>query len=123
MTSICTREIGFRCVGLYASLCAALPRSCAIDKSGANTAGFKGLNAALKDAGAPRRVRVYRSKYLNNIVEQDHRGIKRRIRPMMGFKALTAAAATLDGIETAHMIRKGQSGEGCPLAIHAGLAA
>ena len=100
-----------------------LPRACAIDKSGANTAGLNRLNAALKDVGAPRRVRVYRSKYLNNLVEQDHRGIKRRIRPMMGFKAFTSAASALDGIETAHMIRKGQLGDGCPFAIFASLAA
>ncbi|MFP3385656.1 IS6 family transposase [Tritonibacter sp. SIMBA_163] len=84
-----------------------LPRACAIDKSGANTAGLKGMNAALAKAGSDRKIRVYRSKYLNNIVEQDHRGIKRRIRPMMGFKSLRSATATLDGIETAHMIRKG----------------
>jgi putative transposase len=46
-----------------------LPRACAIDKSGANTAGLKGLNAALAKVGSERRVRVYRSKYRNNIVE------------------------------------------------------
>ena len=100
-----------------------LPNACAIDKSGANTAGLKGMNADLKNVGSSRRIRVYRSKYLNNIVEQDHRAIKRRIRPMMGFKTLSSATATLDGIETAHMIRKGQLGKGCPFAIYAGLAA
>lgn len=100
-----------------------LPRACAIDKSGANTAGLKGVNAALAKAGSDRKIRVYRSKYLNNIVEQDHRGIKRRIRPMMGFKSLRSATATLDGIETAHMIRKGQLGSGCPFAAYASLAA
>ena len=47
-----------------------LPRACAIDKSGANTAGPLSMNAALKDIGSPRRIWVYRSKYLNNIVEQ-----------------------------------------------------
>lgn len=100
-----------------------LPRACAIDKSGANTAGLRGMNDALRNVGSRLRIRVYRSKYLNNIVEQDHRGIKRRIRPMLGFKALKSAAATLDGIETAHMIGKGQLGEGCPFAIYASLAA
>ena len=100
-----------------------LPRTRAIDKSGANTAGLTGMNAALRKVGSDRQIRVYRSKYLNNIVEQDHRGIKRRTRPMMGFKALGSAAATLDGIETAHMIRKGQLGEGCPFSIFARLAA
>jgi putative transposase len=47
-------------------------------------------------------------KYLNNIVEQDHRAIKRQVRPMMGFKSFWSAAATLAGIELMHMIRKGQ---------------
>lgn len=78
-----------------------LPRSCAIDKSGANTAGLAGMNNALRRAGSDCRIRVYRSKYLNNILEQDHRGVKRRIRSMMGFKSLRSARATLDGIETA----------------------
>jgi putative transposase len=48
------------------------------------------------------------SQYLNNIVEQDHRAIKRRPRPMLGFKSFWSAAATLAGIELMHMIRKGQ---------------
>lgn len=100
-----------------------LPKACAIDKSGANTAGLKAMNAALKDVGSPRRIRVYRSKYLNNILEQDHRGVKRRTEPMMGFKSFASATATLDGIETGHMIRKGQLGQGCPFAIFASLAA
>ncbi|MGF6723351.1 transposase-like protein [Paraburkholderia sp. GAS41] len=45
---------------------------------------------------------------LNNIVEQDHRPIKRRTRPMMGFKDFRCARIILSGIETMHMIRKGQ---------------
>lgn len=100
-----------------------LPRACAIDKSVANTAGLNGMNAALGKVGSDRRIRVYRSKYINNIVEQDHRGVKLRTRPMMGFESFTSAAATLDRIETAHMIRKGQLGIGCPFAIYASLAA
>ena len=47
-------------------------------------------------------------KYLNNIVEQDHRLIKKITRPMMGFKAWESAKATLAGIELHHMLRKGQ---------------
>lgn len=54
-----------------------LPRTCAIDKSGGNTAGLNGMNAALRDVGSTRQIRIYRSKNLNNIVEQDHRGIRR----------------------------------------------
>lgn len=100
-----------------------IPRACALDKSGANTAGLNAMNAALPDVGSPRRIRIYRSRYLNNTVEQDHRGVKRLTRPMMGIKSLTPATATLDGIETAHMIRKGQLGGGCPFAVCASLAA
>ncbi|MHA3916604.1 DDE-type integrase/transposase/recombinase, partial [Halovulum sp. GXIMD14793] len=55
-----------------------------------------------------RLIGIMQSKYLNNIVEQDHRFIKRMTRPMLGFKAFHSAAATLAGIETSHMIRKGQ---------------
>ena len=51
---------------------------------------------------------VRQSQYLNNRIEQDHRRIKRRIRPMLGFKSAKSAAIVLDGIELIHMIRKGQ---------------
>ena len=61
-----------------------------------------------KFKGSGRLSRIMQSKYLNNMVEQDHSFIKRITRPMLGFKALHSAAATLAGIETAHMIRKGQ---------------
>jgi transposase-like protein len=47
-------------------------------------------------------------KYLNNVVEQDHRGVKRITRPMLGFKAFDAAQSTLVDIELMHMLRKGQ---------------
>lgn len=100
-----------------------LPRACAIGRSGANTAGLNEMNAALRAVGSDHRIRVYRSKFLNNIVEQDHRGVKRRIRPMLGFKSFRSATATLNGIETAHMIRKGQLGDHCPFEIDASLAA
>ena len=56
-------------------------------------------------------------KYLNNIVEQDHRAIKRQTRPVLGFKSFWSAAVTLAGLEIMHMIRKGQlllTGEPCP---------
>ena len=49
------------------------------------------------------------SKYLNNRIEQDHRRIKRRIRPMLGFKSLTTANSILSGIELVHMMRKRQA--------------
>ncbi|WP_447873274.1 DDE-type integrase/transposase/recombinase, partial [Serratia fonticola] len=48
------------------------------------------------------------NKYLNNLVEQDHRNIKRRIQPMLGFGSFRRAQTILAGIELIHMIRKGQ---------------
>ena len=74
-----------------------------IDKSGANTAAVRGIVA---DSGAP--IKLRQSKYLNNLVEQDHRAIKRRTRPMMGVKEFHSAARIIAGIETMHMIKKGQ---------------
>jgi putative transposase len=62
-------------------------------------------------------IEIRQVKYLNNIVEQDHRAIKRLVRPMLGFKSFWCAAVTLTGIELMHMIRKGQlllTGELCP---------
>lgn len=51
-------------------------------------------------------VEVRSSKYLNNIVEQDHRAIKRRCASMTGFKSLANASITISGIELAHRIHK-----------------
>jgi transposase-like protein len=48
------------------------------------------------------------SKYLNNLIEQDHRNIKSRINAMLGFKRFRNAAVTISGIELTHRIRKGQ---------------
>jgi putative transposase len=69
---------------------------------------FGAANVILKLTGNSRTVEVRQVKYLNNILEQDHRFVKRITAPMMGFKAFHSVAATLAGIETAHMIRKGQ---------------
>lgn len=54
-----------------------------------------------------RSVRIRRSAYLNNRIEHDHRAVKRRIRPMLGFKSMASARAILGGIEMLHMLRKG----------------
>jgi len=53
-------------------------------------------------------IEIRQIKYLNNIVEQDHRAIKRAVRPMLGFNSFWSAAITLAGIELMHVIRKGQ---------------
>ena len=51
---------------------------------------------------------IRHSKYLNNVVEQDHRAVKRLTRPMLGFKSFWATHCTIAGIEVIHAIRKGQ---------------
>lgn len=102
-----------------------VPDRVVIDKSGANLAGLQAVNVILKFTGEGRTVEIRQVKYLNNILEQDHRFIKRITAPMMGFKAFHSAAATIAGIEAAHMIRKGQipaNGE-TAFQIFAGLAA
>ena len=88
-----------------------VPDRVVIDRSGANLAGLQSLNLILKFIGSGRIMKILQVKYLNNILEQDHRFIKRITRPTLGFKAFHSAAATLAGIETAHMIRKRQFGE------------
>ena len=102
-----------------------LPERVVIDKSGANLAGLQAINVILQFTGSGRMIEIRQVKYLNNILEQDHRFIKRITRPMMGFKAFHSAAATIAGIKAVHMIRKGQiptNGE-TAFQIFAGLAA
>jgi putative transposase len=79
------------------------PETVTVDKSGANLAALNAINA---DRETP--VKVRQNKYLNNLVEQDHRAIKRIIKPMMNFKDFRCARIILSGIEVMHMIRKGQ---------------
>jgi putative transposase len=80
-----------------------VPEKITIDGSAANEAAIKSYNEAHGTA-----IVIRKTKYLNNIVEQDHRGVKRVTRPMLGFKAFDAAQSTLTGIELMHMLRKGQ---------------
>src|SRR4030095_2259044 len=80
-----------------------VPEKITIDGSAANEAAIKSYNT---EHGTTIAIRTI--KYLNNIVEQDHRGVKRVTRPMLGFKAFDAAQATLTGIELMYMLRKGQ---------------
>ena len=79
------------------------PEKITIDKSGANTVAIDSYNVEHKAS-----IEIRQVEYLNNIVAQDHRVINRLVRPMLGFKSLRSAAATLAGIELMHMIRKGQ---------------
>lgn len=81
------------------------PRIINIDKSGANTMAIRTVN---KRALSLRKIKIRRVKYLNNIVEQDHRTIKRRIMITTGFKDFESAQRTLAGIEIINIIRKNQ---------------
>jgi transposase-like protein len=58
-------------------------------------------------------VRIRQSAYLNNLIEQDHRAVKRRVRPMLGFNSMASAHAILGGIEMVHMMLKGQAKYAC----------
>lgn len=87
-----------RAIGLHG-----MPEKITIDKSGANTAAIQSVN---DDSGAD--IELRQSKYLNNIAEQDHRAIKRIVRPMLGFKTFRCARILIAGIELMHMIKKGQ---------------
>ena len=82
-----------------------IPRIINIDKSGANTAGIKTWN---KRSFTRKKIKIRRVKYLNNIIGQDHRSIKRRIAISTGFKEFESAQRTLAGIEIINMIRKDQ---------------
>jgi putative transposase len=85
------------------------PEKVTMDKSSANKAAIDEINVGREIAILVRQV-----KYLNNIIEQDHRAIKRITRPILGFKSFRSAQAVLAGIELMHMIRKGQFVmEGC----------
>ena len=81
------------------------PRLINIDKSGANTAAIRTWN---KRSCSVNKVKIRRVKYLNNIIEQDHRSIKRRIVNCTGFKEFESAQRTLTGIEIVNIIRKNQ---------------
>ena len=80
-----------------------LPEKITIDQSGSNTAAITHYNKTHKTA-----IVIRHSKYLNNVVEQDHRAVKRITHPMLGFKSFWAAWCTIAGIEVMHAIRKGQ---------------
>lgn len=92
-----------------------LPEKITMDKSEANKAGADAINLFLALAfmmgGIFYQIQIRQIKYLNNIIEQDHRGIKRITKPMMGFKAFHSAQATIAGIELHRILKKGQHSE------------
>ena len=89
-----------------------IPDKVTMDKSGANKAGMETINLQLALlfmlGGIFTQITVRQIKYLNNIVEQDHRFVKKITKPMKGFKAFHSASAALAGIELHHMLRKNQ---------------
>ena len=91
------------------------PNKVVMDKGVANYAGLENINMLLMLAGLISFVEILQVKYLNNLIEQDHLSIKKITNPMVGFKTFNSSKATIDGIESAHMIRKGQlSNENIP---------
>jgi len=76
-----------------------------VDKNPAYPAAVDALKA---DGILPRRVRLGQCKYLNNVVEQDHRTVKKRTWLAKGYGSFQSAWRTLEGIETMSMIRKGR---------------
>jgi transposase-like protein len=80
-----------------------LPEKITMNKSGANTAAITHYNQTHKTA-----IVIRHCTYLNNLVEQDHRAVKRLTRPMLGFKSFWAARCRMAGIEVMHALRKGQ---------------
>jgi transposase, IS6 family len=81
------------------------PRVITVDKNAAYPLAFDALQ---QDGTLPETCLLRQCKYLNNIIEQDHRFVKRRVNPGLGFGAFATAQRTIQGYETMHMLRKGQ---------------
>ncbi|MBD2054441.1 IS6 family transposase [Oculatella sp. FACHB-28] len=81
------------------------PRVITVDKNAAYPVAIDTLKA---DKTLAAETELRQSKYLNNVIEQDHRNTKRIVKPMMGFKSFNTARRTLSGIEAMNMIKKGQ---------------
>ncbi|OFD51787.1 Integrase catalytic region [Bacillus mycoides] len=81
------------------------PRIITVDKNPAYPIAIEQLK---KEKRIPTGTKIRRIKYLNNIVEQDHRFIKKRIRSMLGFKSYKTSASILSGVEAMHMVKKEQ---------------
>ncbi len=82
-----------------------IPRVITVDK---NPAYPHAIDKLKNDKILPRNVGIRQIKYLNNIIEQDHRSIKRITNLMLGFQSFRSANKTLKGIEAMNMIKKGQ---------------
>jgi transposase-like protein len=93
------------------------PERIVIDGSQTNREAILSCDTADRLRDRSRRqlkpIRIRQSAYLNNRIEQDHRAVKRRVRPMLGFKSVASARAILGGIEMVHMMRKQQAKYAC----------
>ncbi len=81
------------------------PEKVTIDGSVTNKSALEGFNEGVEE---DQKCEIRQVKYLNNIVEQDHRFIKKRTKPMLGFKNFQSAKETISGIENIRIIQKGQ---------------
>src|SRR6476620_3888267 len=81
------------------------PRVITVDKNPAYPVAIQKLKDEKK---MPEGIQIRQVKYLNNMVEQDHRLIKKRVRSMLGFKSFDTATSILSGVEAMHMIKKEQ---------------
>jgi transposase-like protein len=82
-----------------------ISRVITVDK---NPAYLPAIDKLKNDKILPKNIGIRQIKYLNNIIEQDHRSIKRIVNPMLGFQSFLSANKTLKGIEAMNMIKKGQ---------------
>ncbi|MGG2065173.1 IS6 family transposase [Bacillus sp. S14(2024)] len=82
-----------------------IPRVITVDKNPAYPVAIEELK---KEKKMPLGIQIRKIKYLNNIVEQDHRFIKKRVRSMLGLKSFQTAKQILAGVEAVHMMKKGQ---------------
>jgi transposase-like protein len=82
-----------------------LPFSISVDKNAAYPEAF---SASQVEKVVPKDCKLRRVKYLNNVIEQDHRFVKKKVRASQCFKSFHTAEQTLEGIEAVNMMRKGQ---------------
>ena len=82
-----------------------LPLSISVDKNAAYPAAF---SASQEERTVPKDCKLRRVKYLNNVIQQDHRFVKKKVRASQCFKRFHTAERTLEGVEAVNMIRKGQ---------------
>ncbi len=80
------------------------PRVITVDKNPAYPVAIQELR---EEKHMPEGIQLRQEKYLNNIVEEDHRFIKRRVRSMLGLKSFKTAISILSGVEAMHLMKKG----------------